>query len=131
MPSCPTFEKIILRGYQNGFLQPTFRRLRRPANGLQAKARAHLGGPAVPDVFRVVVDGFAASDISVTGPGSTIPVASPAAGMTIVPRGNVSATLPRIHFVLTERAEIYYKSAFFLGNDGSKKLLNPRSSVSP
>jgi len=55
--------------------------------------RIHLGGPVVPDVFRVVVDGFAASDIGVTGAGSTIPVASPAAGMNIVPRGNISATL--------------------------------------
>jgi hypothetical protein len=55
--------------------------------------RAHLGGPVVPDVFRLVVDGFAAGDIGVTGPSSTIPIASPAAGMTIVPKGNVSATL--------------------------------------
>ena len=36
---------------------------------------------------------IAASDIGVTGPGSTIPVGSPAAGMNIVSRGNVSATL--------------------------------------
>ena len=51
------------------------------------------GGAVIPDAFRVVVDGFTAAEIGVTGTGSTIPVASPAAGMSIVPRGNTSANL--------------------------------------
>ncbi|HEX8107214.1 MAG TPA: sialidase family protein [Kofleriaceae bacterium] len=55
--------------------------------------RALPGGAVIPDAFRVVVDGFAATELGITGTGSTLPVASPAAGMTIVPRGNVSATL--------------------------------------
>lgn len=59
----------------------------------EVDARRTAGSAVVPDVFRVVVDGFAASDIGVTGTSSTINVPSPATGMTIVPRGNVSATL--------------------------------------
>jgi hypothetical protein len=51
------------------------------------------GGAVIPDVFRVVVDGFSAAEIGATGTSSTIPVASPAAGMTIVPRGNTSGNL--------------------------------------
>lgn len=51
------------------------------------------GGAVIPDAFRVVVDGFSAAEIGATGPTSTIPVASPAAGINIVPRGNVSDNL--------------------------------------
>ena len=51
------------------------------------------GGAVIPDAFRVVVDGFAAHDIGVTGASSTLPISLSAGGMTIVPRGNVSATL--------------------------------------
>ena len=51
------------------------------------------GGAVISDAFRVVVDGFAASELGITGSGSTLPVSSPAAGMTIIPRGNISATL--------------------------------------
>lgn len=51
------------------------------------------GGAVIPDAFRVVVDGFTAGEIGASGPGSTIPVASPSAGMTIIPRGNISANL--------------------------------------
>lgn len=51
------------------------------------------GGAVIPDAFRVVVDGFTAGELGITGAGSTLPVASPVAGMAIVPRGNSSATL--------------------------------------
>src|SRR5262245_4920913 len=51
------------------------------------------GGAVIPDAFRVVVDGFAAAEIGITGSNSTIAVASPAAGMSIIPRGNTAANL--------------------------------------
>ncbi len=48
------------------------------------------GGLPVPDAFRVVVDGFAAAAVGVTGPSSTLHVASPIPGMTINCTGNVA-----------------------------------------
>jgi len=48
------------------------------------------GGLPVPDVFRVAVDGFTAAELGITGPGSTLTVASPIAGMTITCTGNFS-----------------------------------------
>lgn len=48
------------------------------------------GGAVIPDAFRVVVDGFTAGELGVTGSGSTLSVPSPASGMTIVPRGNIA-----------------------------------------
>ena len=62
----------------------------------EVDARRNPGGAIIPDVFRVVVDGFAAGDLGVTNSSSTLPVTpvlSPSTGMTIVPRGNVSATM--------------------------------------
>jgi len=50
------------------------------------------GGAKVPHAFRVIVDGFTAAEIGVTGPGSKLPVASPTAGMNIICTGNTSAT---------------------------------------
>ena len=49
-----------------------------------------LGGLPIQDAIRVVVDGFTASELGLTGPGSTLNVASPAAGMTINCTGNTS-----------------------------------------
>lgn len=51
------------------------------------------GGAVIPDVFRVVVDGYMASELGISGPVSTLAISSPVAGMTIVPRGNVSEYL--------------------------------------
>ena len=51
------------------------------------------GGAVIPDVFRVVVDGFNAAELGATGGSSTLPVASPSPGMTIVARGNASDNL--------------------------------------
>jgi hypothetical protein len=48
------------------------------------------GGLPVPDAFRVVVDGFTAAEIGVTGAGSTLNVASPIGGMIITCTGNTS-----------------------------------------
>jgi hypothetical protein len=60
----------------------------------EVDARRKLpGGAVIPDAFRVVVDGFNAAEIGATGTNSTIPVASPAAGINIVPRGNLSDNL--------------------------------------
>jgi hypothetical protein len=60
----------------------------------EVDARRGLPGRAViPDAFRVVVDGFTAAEIGLMGAGSSIPVASPSVGISIVPKGNVSATL--------------------------------------
>jgi hypothetical protein len=57
----------------------------------EVDARRHLpGGPVVPDVFRVVVDGLSADNIGATGPTSTLPIPLAVPGLTIVPRGNVS-----------------------------------------
>lgn len=52
--------------------------------------RGTVAGPVVADAFRVVVDGFSAAQIGVTGPGSTLNVASPVAGMNIICTGNTS-----------------------------------------
>jgi hypothetical protein len=54
--------------------------------------RALPGGPVVTDAFRLVVDGFTAGELGVTGPGATVPVTSPVAGLTITCTGNESAT---------------------------------------
>jgi murein tripeptide amidase MpaA len=50
------------------------------------------GGLPVPDAFRVVVDGFTAAELGITGPASTLAVASPIGGMTISCTGNTSDT---------------------------------------
>jgi hypothetical protein len=47
-------------------------------------------GLPVPDAIRVAVDGFTKSEIGVTGPGTTLTVASPVSGMTITCTGNLS-----------------------------------------
>ncbi len=49
-----------------------------------------LGGLPVPDAFRVVVDGFAAGELGITGSNSILTVASPVAGMIINCTGNTS-----------------------------------------
>jgi len=54
--------------------------------------RGQPGGPVVPDAFRVVVDGFSGAQLGLTGPGSTLNVPSPAAGMTIICTGNSADT---------------------------------------
>lgn len=54
--------------------------------------RGTVAGPVVADAFRVVVDGFSAAQIGVTGPGSTLNVASPVGGMNITCTGNTSDT---------------------------------------
>ena len=51
------------------------------------------GGDAIiPNAFRVVVDGYNAAQLGISGSGTTLNVASPSAGMTIHCSGNVSAT---------------------------------------
>jgi hypothetical protein len=59
----------------------------------EVDARRQFAGPSavIPDAFRVVVDGYPAAAIGVTGPSSTLPVASPVAGMNITCTGNVSS----------------------------------------
>lgn len=62
----------------------------------EVDARRNSSGAIISDVFRVVVDGFSASDLGVINSGSTLPlspVLSPSIGMTVVPRGNVAATM--------------------------------------
>jgi hypothetical protein len=58
----------------------------------EVDARRKLTGPTavIPDAFRVVVDGYTAAQIGVTGAASTLNVPSPTAGMTIHCTGNVS-----------------------------------------
>ncbi|MBV8991932.1 MAG: hypothetical protein JO372_25525 [Solirubrobacterales bacterium] len=59
----------------------------------RTQPRGSPGGLPMPDVFRVVVDGFTASELGLTGSGSTLaalPTASPGGGMTIVPAGNTA-----------------------------------------
>jgi murein tripeptide amidase MpaA len=48
------------------------------------------GGLPMPDAFRVAVDGFTAAELGIAGPGSTLTVPSPIAGMTINCTGNFS-----------------------------------------
>jgi hypothetical protein len=59
----------------------------------EVDARRMFAGPSavIPDAFRVVVDGYAAAQIGVTGPSSTLTVASPVGGMNINCTGNVSS----------------------------------------
>jgi hypothetical protein len=60
----------------------------------EVDARRRLHGPnaIVADAFRVVVDGYAAAEIGVAGPSSTLTVASPISGMQIKCTGNIPAT---------------------------------------
>jgi hypothetical protein len=53
-------------------------------------ARRAAGSAVIPDAFRVVVDGFTAAEIGVTGPSSTLSVPSPTGGITIRCTGNTS-----------------------------------------
>ena len=55
--------------------------------------RNQPGGAVVPDVFRVVVDGFSAAELGVTGPGSSLPLTGTLLGVNFVGRGNTSETL--------------------------------------
>ena len=53
------------------------------------------GGLPIQDAFRVVVDGFTASQLGLTGPGSTLPALpslSPGTGITITPSTPVANT---------------------------------------
>lgn len=62
----------------------------------EVDARRTGGTAVIADVFRVVVDGFAAAELGLMNANATLPslpVLAPGAGMTIVPRGNVAATL--------------------------------------
>lgn len=62
----------------------------------EVDARRTSSGAIISDVFRIVVDGFAAGDLGVTSSNSTLPampILSPSTGMNIVPHGNVSATM--------------------------------------
>ena len=54
--------------------------------------RKQAGGTSavIPDAFRVAVDGYSAAQIGVTGPGSTLNVASPSVGMNVICKGNVT-----------------------------------------
>lgn len=60
----------------------------------EVDARRKFAGPKaiISDAFRVVVDGYAKSEIGVSGPGSKLNVASPIGGMSINCTGNVSET---------------------------------------
>jgi hypothetical protein len=53
-------------------------------------ARRQTGSPVIQDAFRIVVDGFAAAELGISGPSSTLNVASPIGGMTINCTGNTS-----------------------------------------
>jgi hypothetical protein len=57
-------------------------------------ARRQLAGPhaVIPDALRVVVDGYTAAQLGIAGSTSTLAVASPISGMTVVCTGNVAAT---------------------------------------
>src|SRR5262249_25962743 len=59
----------------------------------EVDARRMLAGPSaiIRDAFRVVVDGYSAAQIGLTGPSSTLAVASPVGGMNITCAGNVSS----------------------------------------
>jgi len=52
--------------------------------------RGQPDGPVIPDVFRVVVDGFSAVQLGLTGTGSTLDVGSPVAGLRLICRGNTA-----------------------------------------
>lgn len=54
--------------------------------------RNSAGGLPIADAFRVTVDGFTAAQIGVTGTGTLLNVASPAAGMVFTCTGNTSGT---------------------------------------
>lgn len=58
----------------------------------RGKPRNAPGGLPIPDAFRVVVDGFTAAELGLSGPTSTLGPAPafnpPIAGMTIIPTGN-------------------------------------------
>ncbi|PYQ64890.1 MAG: hypothetical protein DMF53_06600 [Acidobacteria bacterium] len=92
------------------------------------------GGAVISDAFRLVVDGFAAADIGATGPASTIAVSLPAAGMTVIPKGNLSASLgygPEI-----QRFTFFYDIDFgatdtAFGFGGPTKIVPLGASVGP
>ncbi|MDJ0694904.1 M4 family metallopeptidase [Mastigocoleus sp. MO_188.B34] len=56
----------------------------------EINARRAAGSAVVPDAFRVVVDGFTAAEIGITGSALTLDVPSPTVGMTINCTGNTS-----------------------------------------
>jgi murein tripeptide amidase MpaA len=58
----------------------------------EVDARRAGGSAVVPDVFRVVVDGFTAAELGVSGPGSLLSVSSPIGGLSFTCRGNTSET---------------------------------------
>lgn len=54
--------------------------------------KTHGPSAIITDAFRVVIDGFKASDVGATSPASTLTVPSPVGGMKVVCTGNSSAT---------------------------------------
>jgi hypothetical protein len=79
-----------------------------------------LGGLPIKDAFRVVVDGFTAAELGLTGPGSTLsslPAVSPATGITI--GASTPANTPENGDYGTEiqRFTFYYDIDFANGTD--------------
>jgi hypothetical protein len=56
----------------------------------QMQPRDTLGGLPIADAFRVVIDGFTATELGITGPNSTLNVPSPRRGIIINCTGNHS-----------------------------------------
>jgi hypothetical protein len=61
-------------------------------NEVDALRKTHGPDAIITDAFRVVVDGFTAMQLGATSPASTLPVASPTAGMNVACTRNSSAT---------------------------------------
>jgi murein tripeptide amidase MpaA len=79
------------------------------------------GGFPIKDAFRVVVDGFTAAELGLTGPGSTLPnlpVVSPATGITISASTPIANTSDNGDYgTEVQRFTFYYDIDFSDGTD--------------
>jgi hypothetical protein len=80
-----------------------------------------LGGLPIQDAFRVVVDGFTAAELGLTGPSSTLPTlpaVSPATGITISPSAPIANTSDNSDYGSEiQRFTFYYDIDFSDGTD--------------
>jgi hypothetical protein len=94
------------------------------------------GGLPMTDVIRIVVDGFTATELGVVGPQSTLNLASPVAGMSIIPAGNIADT--GSYGAAIQRFTFFYgidfpneAAAFGFASDSSDFTLSLTTGIAP
>lgn len=97
-----------------------------------------LGGLPIPDALSVVVDGFSAKELGFTHQTSSLPVTSPANGITIMPQPVANAADSGVYDDRIQRFTLYYQfnfdasdSFFSFAGDSNDIALNVIAGTNP